>query len=418
MATTITTSDTVVTTDATTAEDRTHPGGNGDNEQHTIPNDVVDVLMTNHPQQQQEGGGGGEVEVEQQEVEQQEVEQQEGGASKASSSSSVSTSTSSSSSSLPLQRLPTITFMIKYKKERFIYSDLPGSMTIGQIKQQIQQETHLLPIRQKLIGLTARIGGTKGVTDDLPISELLVKSNTTTTTTTVTTVTTTNNSNNNSVITHQFILMGTPEEQIFIDPCDKEDLPDIMDDFDFDFHAGSDEWVQHHTNETNLKQFTQQTPIHIMNEPRLNKPLLVLDLDHTLLDFSSKSLLQQHQQPSSSDSSTAAVIAAAVEDISSSSSSDTLAERMKRPYMDEFLSQCYQHYDMVIWSQTSWRWLETKLIELNMISHPGYKFCFVLDKVRVVCLFVCVGARGDLLVWSRILYYIVQETLFEIFSLT
>ena len=397
MATTITTSDTVVTTDATTAEDRTHPGGNGDNEQQqqqqqpTIPNDVVDVLMTNHPQQQQEERGG-EVEVK--------VEQQEGGASKP----------SSSTSSLPLQRLPTITFMIKYKKERFIYSDLPGSMTIGQIKQQIQQETHILPIRQKLIGLTARIGGTKGVTDDLPISELLVKSNTTTTTTTT--------NSNNSVITHQFILMGTPEEQIFIDPCDKDDLPDIMDDFDFDFHAGSDEWVQHHTNETNLKQFTQQTPIHIMNEPRLNKPLLVLDLDHTLLDFSSKSLLQQQQQPPSSDSSTAAVIAAAVED---SSSSDTLAERMKRPYMDEFLSQCYQHYDMVIWSQTSWRWLETKLIELNMISHPGYKFCFVLDKVRVV-MCVCVCAR--VCVWVGICwfgqgyYIIVRETLFETFSLT
>ena len=30
--------------------------------------------------------------------------------------------------------------------------------------------------------------------------------------------------------------------------------------------------------------------IHIMQPPREGKPLLVLDLDHTLLDFSSKSL--------------------------------------------------------------------------------------------------------------------------------
>ena len=93
-----------------------------------------------------------------------------------------------------------------------------------------------------------------------------------------------------------------------------------------------------------------------MNEPRENKPLMVLDLDHTLLDFSSKSLQRE------TDSSGAA------------------ANAMKRPHMDSFLTTVYQHYDLVVWSQTSWRWLETKLIELGMLTHPGYKFCFVLDK--------------------------------------
>ena len=28
----------------------------------------------------------------------------------------------------------------------------------------------------------------------------------------------------------------------------------------------------------------------------------------------------------------------------------------------------YPHYDIVIWSQTHWRWLETKLVELGMIG--------------------------------------------------
>ena len=28
---------------------------------------------------------------------------------------------------------------------------------------------------------------------------------------------------------------------------------------------------------------------------------------------------------------------------------------MKRPYMDDFLTKAYQHYDLVVWSQTSWR---------------------------------------------------------------
>lgn len=37
---------------------------------------------------------------------------------------------------------------------------------------------------------------------------------------------------------------------------------------------------------------------------------------------------------------------------------------------------------MVVWSQTSWRWLETKLIELGMLTN-SYKFLFVLDKTSM-----------------------------------
>lgn len=29
------------------------------------------------------------------------------------------------------------------------------------------------------------------------------------------------------------------------------------------------------------------------------------------------------------------------------------------------------------------QWLETKLTELGMLTHPGYKFCFVLDKMSM-----------------------------------
>lgn len=51
--------------------------------------------------------------------------------------------------------------------------------------------------------------------------------------------------------------------------------------------------------------------------------------------------------------------------------------------MDDFLVTAYKHYDLVVWSQTSWRWLETKLTELGMLTHPGYRFCFVLDKTSM-----------------------------------
>lgn len=49
-------------------------------------------------------------------------------------------------------------------------------------------------------------------------------------------------------------------------------------------------WLNHVAKEENLKKFTESTMIHIMQPPREGKPLLVLDLDHTLLDFSSKTL--------------------------------------------------------------------------------------------------------------------------------
>jgi len=81
-------------------------------------------------------------------------------------------------------------------------------------------------------------------------------------------------------------------EQIFVDPSEKDDLPDVLDDFELDFNAGSEEWVNHKAKEDNLQKFTESTAVHIINPPRKiissgqYKPLLVLDLDHTLLDFS------------------------------------------------------------------------------------------------------------------------------------
>jgi ubiquitin-like domain-containing CTD phosphatase 1 len=210
------------------------------------------------------------------------------------------------------------TLVAKYGKAKLTLDDLAGDTTVGEIKDMIKDETHILPKRQKLVGLVAVKGGAKGVTDDLPLSELKVKGKTTT------------EESGMEVITLQFILMGTPEEEIFVDPHERDDLPDVVDDFDLDFNAGSEEWLQHVTNGENLKRFTEKTPVHIMNPPRQGKPLLVLDLDHTLLDFSSKTLQR--------DSS-----------VNRHVPGQGMAAVMKRPYMDDFLAACYQHFDMVEW---------------------------------------------------------------------
>lgn len=238
---------------------------------------------------------------------------------------------SSSLESLP-QRFEAVTLVAKFGKERITLEDLPAATTIGQVKELLEAETRVLPKRQKLVGLQAQEGGARGVHDGLPLSQLRDKGKSC-----------------GGLTQHHFILMGTPEEEIFVDPSERDDLPEIVDDFDLDLDPNDV------LNTANLHRFTASTQVHLITPPREGKPLLVLDLDHTLLDFSSKSLRNGLLSPQS----------------------------MKRPCMDDFLVKCYQYYDLVVWSQTSWRWLETKLTELGMLTHPGYKFCFVLDKTSM-----------------------------------
>jgi ubiquitin-like domain-containing CTD phosphatase 1 len=252
-----------------------------------------------------------------------------------------------------------VTLIAKFGKERITLTGLPPETTISQVKFLLQEKTRILPKRQKLIGLTAQRGGTKGVHDDLAIHELATKGSSSTQPTDGT-------GSSTVIITHQFLLMGTAEEAIFVDPAARDDLPDVVDDFELDFNAGSDLWLRHVANGENLKKFTDHTDVFVMNAPRDGKPLLVLDLDHTLLDFSSRTLQRD-------------VLG-------------TAAAAIKRPHMDGFLTRCYVHYDLVVWSQTSWRWLETKLTELGMLTHPGYRFCFVLDKTSM---FTVVSTKRD-----------------------
>ncbi|EFA84658.1 hypothetical protein PPL_01648 [Heterostelium album PN500] len=53
---------------------------------------------------------------------------------------------------------------------------------------------------------------------------------------------------------------------------------------------------------------------------------------------------------------------------------------MKRPYLEEFLKSSYEDYDIAIWSQTSWKWIEIKLTELGLLTNPNFKIGFVLDQ--------------------------------------
>jgi ubiquitin-like domain-containing CTD phosphatase 1 len=159
-----------------------------------------------------------------------------------------------------LENVIGVTLIAKFKKQQIELIDLHPRTTIFEVKEMLQEETNILPKRQKLVGLVAKDGGAKGVVDSLTLDGLLTKSSKT------------------GEFKHQFILMGTPEELVFVDPSQKTDLPDVVDDFELDFSAGSNEWLNHVANGEKLAQFTEKTVVHLMNQPRHGKPLLVRHL--------------------------------------------------------------------------------------------------------------------------------------------
>ncbi len=313
------------------------------------------------------------------------------------------------------------TLTAKYGKQTITIPNLPShTTTISTVKNIIMEQTNILPKRQKFIGLTLKKDAVilnensdtngngngngngnsnsnskrrcKMIQDEHTLDQIEIKKMNDCV----------RDDTTGEIIHahHSFILMGTPEAEIFIDPDDISFSAggNVVNDFDIDFNIGSSEWKEHFVNKQNLIKFTNSTQVHIMNPPREGKKLMVLDLDHTLLDFSSKKIVNAASSAAAGTSgggtgggatvsSTDAVAAAAAAGGNSSngrSVQDTI-NQMKRPFMDEFLAQMYVHYDLVVWSQTSWRWLETKLVELGMLTNPNYRY--VTLPPFVLCMF-------------------------------
>jgi len=81
------------------------------------------------------------------------------------------------------------------------------------------------------------------------------------------------------------MLIGTMEEDIFVDPKDKSDLPLVFADFECEYTPESMQWHYAKENQSKLDKRTRSANIYLMHPPRCGKKLLVLDLDHTLLDI-------------------------------------------------------------------------------------------------------------------------------------
>ncbi|KAJ6531234.1 HAD-like domain-containing protein [Mycena capillaripes] len=160
----------------------------------------------------------------------------------------------------------------------------------------------------------------------------------------------------------KFTLIGTPEGDEIKDPSQLEFLPDVVNDLDLDFTENPVASAAYRNDQRNIRKVKEATAalkeINIIHPLRQGKKLLVLDIDYTILDT----------KPLTSGSLPPAECA--------------------RPGLHEFLEAIYPYYDICIWSQTSWIWLETKLVELGMIgSDKNYQISFVLDKTPMFTVF-------------------------------
>ncbi|GAA5922874.1 uncharacterized protein JCM15063_003454 [Sporobolomyces koalae] len=135
----------------------------------------------------------------------------------------------------------------------------------------------------------------------------------------------------------EFMMIGTPEgeEHKSIGPVSTGDEPDI------DYVGATKEALkamESVRNRRKLKETAEKLQIDQMSAPRSGKKLLVLDLDGCILDTS---LWKE---------------------------TNFSTQMFMRPYLHDFLRFISPHYDIIIWSQTSWRWLEQKLVELDVIG--------------------------------------------------
>lgn len=215
--------------------------------------------------------------------------------------------------------------------------DLAESDRVYDLKAALLSLTNVPPERQKILGLVkGKLPPDEGRISDLKIAP-----------------------------GKNFILIGTPAGDEIKDPSQLESLPDVVNDLDVDFTDNPQAAARYKSDPRNfrkIREVTSNLQINIINPLREGKRLLVLDLDYTIVDT----------KPLTSGSLPPAECA--------------------RPGLHEFLEAVYPYYDICIWSQTTWVWLEAKLVELGMVgSTRAYEISFVLDKT---CMFTVFSERN------------------------
>lgn len=275
-------------------------------------------------------------------------------------------------SSPAVSSAPVVGFSIKYQGT-LLSARLAEDETVGDLKAILFSMTDVPPESQKLLGMVKG----KQPSDDtqlgsVPYAPAALKARPPSSRASSTTTDTAVAADQACKITVQFTLLGTPEAGRFKDQTIPNllvgDQGDAVKDLDYlELPKAEEPKLKPHQDPKNLakleKTINRFSDFPIINPPRPGKKLLVLDLDYCIAD--TKRLL---------DPNSPASLAA-------------------RPGLHEMLKAVYPYYDICVWSQTSWRWLEVKLIELNMLGNPDYNISFVIDRTPMFRIHSKVGVH-------------------------
>ncbi|GAA5984063.1 hypothetical protein JCM11641_005585 [Rhodosporidiobolus odoratus] len=201
--------------------------------------------------------------------------------------------------------------------------------TVGDLKQLLWSLTTVPPERQKIVGLVrGKLPGDEEEVVKLGLGDTSLKKK-------------------------EFMMIGTPEGEE-----SKAVGPSAQDEGDLDYGQAEAQKkaylaVQSVRNRRKLKEHAEKLQVDVMAPPRPGKKLLVCDLDYCIMDT------RGWQEPAFS------------------------TQLFMRPYLHDMLKAISPWYDVIFWSQTHWRWLEQKLIELDIIgpSKKGdYHIVTTLDR--------------------------------------
>ncbi|XP_041369475.1 ubiquitin-like domain-containing CTD phosphatase 1 [Gigantopelta aegis] len=212
--------------------------------------------------------------------------------------------------------------IVKFQKNEHKITGLLDVDTVADLKNAIYKATSVLPERQKLLGF--KIKGNQ-LTDDLILSSLKLKPNS------------------------KIMLIGSTEDELAKVAEPPSDIPEVINDFDIEEEEIAIESREEFLSK--VERRVKEYKIKILNDPRPGKKLLVLDIDYTLFDHRSVA--------------------------------ENVVELM-RPYLHEFLASAYADYDIVIWSATGMKWIETKMKGLGVEGNPNYKISFYLDSDAMI----------------------------------
>lgn len=216
--------------------------------------------------------------------------------------------------------------VVKWQGKEFPIT-MEDSDTVSELKRKIQDETEVQPKRQKLLGLKAKVG--KGApADELQMRELAMKPGL------------------------KIMMMGTPDALSAAVDKMATVAPHIQDDFDMEEGALVElDIADRAENQEKLRRRLAAVDLKPLNPPRPDKKVVVLDIDYTIFDLGSSA-----ERP----------------------------EELARPHLHEFMAAVYPHYDIVIWSATSMKWVEIKMRELGVTTHPDYKVSVLMDHKSMI----------------------------------